>query len=150
MKTWMAGTTCAAVAFSLSLVTTATAAAQQSPQSSPGSQSRSEPSQATLSGCVVRDAANSGRPTIIANGVSYMLIGKPDARLDQYLGKRVEVTGTLERGSPRATTGDANATGTDKRPPAVPLATRKGTTADLTGRAQVKSIRIVAPTCLTK
>ena len=31
---------------------------------------------------------------------------------------------------------------------AVPLATDKGTTADLTGMMQVKTIRIVAPSCL--
>jgi len=33
-------------------------------------------------------------------------------------------------------------------PDAIPLATDKGTTADLTGRMQVKTIRIVAPSCL--
>jgi hypothetical protein len=33
-------------------------------------------------------------------------------------------------------------------PDAVPLATDKGTTADLTARVQVKTIRIVAPSCL--
>ena len=33
-------------------------------------------------------------------------------------------------------------------PEAIPLATDKGTTADLTGRIQVKTIRIVSPSCL--
>ena len=33
-------------------------------------------------------------------------------------------------------------------PDAVPLATDKGTTADLTGRVQVKTLKIVSPNCL--
>jgi len=33
-------------------------------------------------------------------------------------------------------------------PEAIPLATEKGTTADLTARVQVKTIRLVSPNCL--
>ena len=136
---------------------------------------------ATISGCVVRDAANGGQPTIASNGISYKLTGKTDKELQGYLGKRIEVTGTLDSGSTgaRATSGkteettgapkdltvtagqsDVPVTGTqrDNTTPgveqapaardAVPLATDKGTTADLTARIQVKTIKMIAPNCL--
>jgi hypothetical protein len=130
--------------------------------------------EATLSGCVVRDAANGGQATIASNGISYKLTGRRDKDFDKYLGKRVEVTGLLETGSTtaRATSSkadvresappkdltatggqsDVTATGTSRdntvSADAVPLATDKGTTADLTGRVQVKTLRIVSPNCL--
>jgi len=119
----------------------------------------------TISGCVVRDAANGGQPTISVNGMSYQLNGKRSGEFDRYLGKRVEVTGPVEARStgaraagdsaipPKdqtATAGqsDVPATNTPRDNTAVPLATDKGTTADLTARIQVKTIRMVSPSCL--
>lgn len=119
----------------------------------------------TINGCVVRDAANGGQPTIEANGVSYQLNGKRSGEFDRYLGKRVEATGALDSHGTgaRATGGaasppkDQTATAGQNDVPltdaprdntAVPLATDKGTTADLTARIQVKNIRIVSPSCL--
>jgi hypothetical protein len=139
------------------------------------------PQTATITGCVVRDAANGGQATIASNGISYKLTGKRDTEFDQYLGKRVEVTGALDSGSTaaRATSGKADETGAPKDQTAVggqsdvpatgttrdntvpdagannpaaresvPLATDKGTTADLTGRLRVRTIRLVASNCL--
>jgi hypothetical protein len=169
----------------------ATAAAAQTNRSRtpdkplPNSDAAKAPQTTTISGCVVRDAANGGQPTISANGISYRLTGRADRELERYLGKRVEVTGALESGSTgvRATSGktgeaakgetgapkdqtatagqsDVPATGAprdntapgvqDARavPDSVPLATEKGTTADLTSRVEVKTIRIVSPNCL--
>jgi hypothetical protein len=129
---------------------------------------------ATLTGCVVRDAANGGQATIASNGISYRLTGRPDKDFEQYLGKRVEVTGALSTGSTRATASkseigasgapkeqtatagqsDVTATGTprDNTVPSsaetVPLATDRGTTADLTGRMAVKTLRMISPSCL--
>jgi hypothetical protein len=150
----------------------------------PNSDAAKAPQTATISGCVVRDAANGGQPTISSNGISYKLTGRNDKEFAGYLGKRVEVTGTLESGSTgaRATSGktselgkgetgapkdqtatagqsDIPATGASRDntapaaqdaviPEAIPLATEKGTTADLTGRVAVKTIRIVSPSCL--
>ena len=150
----------------------------------PTSDAAKAPQTATISGCVVRDAANGGQPTISSHGISYKLTGRNDKELAGYLGKRVEVTGTLESGSTgaRATSGktselgkgetgapkdqtatagqsDIPATGAARDntapsaqdavvPEAIPLATEKGTTADLTGRVLVKTIRIVSPSCL--
>ena len=118
----------------------------------------------TISGCVVRDAANDGKPTIAINRRSYALVGKRDTEFDSYLGKRVEVTGTLDSGSTgaRATSGssapkeqtatagqsDVPATGAPRDNTAVPLKTEKGTTDDLTSRLQVKTIRVVSQSCL--
>jgi len=95
------------------------------------------------------------------------LTGKRDAELEQYLGKRVEVTGTLDSGStgaPKDQTAiggqsDVPVTGAPRdntkpgvqdgtRPDAVPLKTDKGTTADLTRRLEIRSIRIVSTNCL--
>jgi hypothetical protein len=56
------------------------------------------PQAATITGCVVRDAANGGRPSITSNGIAYQLTGKSDNDLQRYLGKRLEVTGTLDSG----------------------------------------------------
>jgi hypothetical protein len=148
-------------------------------QSLPNSDAAKSPQTATISGCVVRDAANGGQATIASNGISYKLTGKRDKEFEPYLGKRVEVTGMLASGSTgaRATSGktsearppkdqtatagqsDVPATDTPRdnttpgvqdgtRRDAVPLATDKGTTADLTGIMQVKTIRMVAPSCL--
>jgi hypothetical protein len=172
------GATCAAVVLSLTL-----ASAQTTP---PQSSQAKSPQAATISGCVVRDAANGGSATIASNGISYKLMGKRDREFERYLGKRVEATGTLDSGSTgaRATSGKTSAT-SDKTsetgapkgltatagqsdvpvtgaardnttpgvqdarlPDAIPLATDTGTTADLTGRIQVKTIRIVSPSCL--
>ena len=121
--------------------------------------------QTTISGCVVRDAANNGQPTISANGKSYQLTAKRSGEFDRYLGKRVEVMGPVDSGStakraaadsavpPKdqtATAGqsDVPVTEAPRDNTAVPLATDKGTTADLTARIQVKTIRIVSPNCL--
>jgi hypothetical protein len=136
---------------------------------------------ATITGCVVREAANGGQPTIASNGISYQLAGKSDKEFQRYLGKRIEVTGTLDSGSTgaRATSGKSDAStgvpkgltatsgqsdvtatgaqrdnttpGVQEAPAArdtVPLATDKGTTADLTARIQVKTIKMIAPNCL--
>ena len=115
----------------------------------------------TISGCVVRDAGSGGQATITTNGISYRLAGKRDKELAQYLGKRVEVTGTIDSdavgtsgsGAPKdqtATAGQSDVPTTDAaRDNTIPLATEKGTTADLTARVQVKSIRLVSPNCLT-
>lgn len=118
----------------------------------------------TISGCVVRDAGNGGHATITTNGISYRLAGKRDKELAPYLGKRVEVTGTIDAEAigtsgatgaapPKdqtATGGQADVPATDTpRDNTIPLATAQGTTADLTATVQVKSIRIVSPNCLT-
>ena len=189
------GATCAAAVLSLTLAS-AQATAPQPPQNShsqtnrgrttdrslPNSDAAKSPQTATLSGCVVRDAANGGQATIASNGISYKLTGRTDKEFERYLGKRVEVTGPLTSGSTgaRATSGKTTDTETgapkeqtatagqsdvpvtgaarDNTTPgvqdapavreAIPLATDKGTTADLTGRIQVKTIRIVSPSCL--
>ena len=143
----------------------------------PNSDAAKQAQTATINGCVVRDAANDGQPTISSNGISYKLTGKRDSEMAQFLGKRVEVTGTLDSGSAgaRATTGktsdvpkDQTATAgqsdvpvTDaprdnttpgvqdaSKPESVPLKTDKGTTADLTRRIDVKTIKIVSTNCL--
>jgi hypothetical protein len=160
------GAMCSAAVLSLTLASAQTTSppAAKSPQT------------ATISGCVVRDAANGGQATIASHGISYKLTGKRGGEFDSYLGKRVEVTGTLASGSTgaRATSGKTSETGAPKDqtatagqsdstatrdntapgvqdvtlPDAIPLATDKGTTADLTGRIQVKTIRMIAPSCL--
>jgi hypothetical protein len=180
------GVTCAAVALSgviVSAQTTSPAAPQAAAAQSnrgrtpdkplPNSNAAKSPQTATISGCVVRDAANGGQPTISSNGIAYKLMGKSDKDLQRYLGKRLEVTGTLDSGSKgaRATSGktdettgapkDQTATGGQSDVPAtgaardntvpgeaIPLATDKGTTADLTGGIQVKTIKMIAPNCL--
>jgi hypothetical protein len=193
MAKWISGATCAAAVLSMTLAAAQTAPPQTTSQSSQSNTGRApdKPSttgeaakgtkEATIAGCLVRDAANGGQASITSNGISYKLTGKDDKELEQYLGKRVEVTGLLESGSSaaRATSGktsaggtsvppkeqtatggqsDVTATGTPRDntvPPdataprdAVPLATDKGTTADLTGRVQVKTLKIVSPNCL--
>jgi hypothetical protein len=180
------GATCAAVVLSCAFVSTQTqttspvsprAAAAQSNRGRapdkplPNSDAARSPQAATISGCVVRDAGNGGRPTISSNGVAYQLTGKSDKDLQRYLGKRLEVTGTLDSGSgalatsgktdettgaPKdqtATAGqsDVPAAGAKRdntAPEAIPLATDKGTTADLTARIQVKTVKMIAPNCL--
>lgn len=195
------GTTCAAVVLSCVFVTAQTtssttpqvAAAQNNrgrapDKPLPNNDAAKSAQTATISGCVVREAANGGQPTITANGIAYGLTGRSDKELQRYLGKRIEVTGMLDSGSrgTRATSGkiettnnetdkttgapkdqtatagqsDVTATGTPRDntapgvqqapavPDAVPLATDKGTTADLTSRIQVKTIRMIAPNCL--
>jgi len=129
MAKWTAGAICAAAALSIAAATAQTVA----PQDDRVDRQRS------LTGCVVRDAANGGRATIASNGISYMLSGSSDLKVDQYLGKRVEVTGRVDSGAniPRATSGAG-----------VPLSTSRGTTADRTRHFQVKTIQIVSPTCL--
>jgi hypothetical protein len=188
------GATCAGLALSCVLVSAQTtspappqAAAAQSSRGRtpdrplPNSDAARSPQTATISGCVVREAANGGQPTIASNGISYKLTGRSDKELQRYLGKRMEVTGMLDSGSTgaRATSGktdettgapkgqtatagqsDITATGTPRDntvpvaqqapavPDAIPLATDKGTTADLTARIQIKTIRMIAPNCL--
>ena len=129
MAKWRAGAICAAAALSVATLNAQTMARQDDRVDR----------QRSLTGCVVRDAANGGRATIASNGISYMLAGNPDLKVDQYLGKRVEVTGRVESSAmtPRATAGAG-----------VPLSTDKGTTADRTRHFQVKTIQIVSPTCL--
>jgi len=179
------GATCAAVVLSCAFVSTQTispvSAQTTATQSNrgrapdkplPNSDAAKAAQAATISGCVVRDAANGGQPTITSNGVAYQLTGKSDKDLQRYLGKRLEVTGTLDSGSTgaRATSGktdettgapkdqtatagqsDVPATGAERdntAPAAIPLATDKGTTADLTARIQVKTVKMIAPNCL--
>ena len=188
MAKWISGATGAAALLSVTLAAAQTAPPQATSQRTQSNSGRvpDKPStaseagkgkqQVTIAGCVVRDAANGGEASIASNGISYRLTGKDEKELEQYLGKRVEVTGLLESGSTgaRATSGKANvessippkdqtatggqsdvtATGTPRdntvRPDAdaIPLATDKGTTADLTGRVQVKMLKVVSPNCL--
>ncbi len=165
--------TCAAVVLSCAFVSAQTSSQGRNPDKPlPHSDAAKGPQTATISGCVVRDAANGGQPTIASHGISYQLAGKSDKDLQHYLGKRLEVTGTLDSGSTgaRATSGktddttgapkdqtatagqsDVPATGAKRdntAPEAVPLATDRGTTADLTARIQVKTIKMIAPNCL--
>ena len=147
--------TCAAVVLSCAFVSAQTSNQGWTPNKPlPNSDAAKSPQAATISGCVVRDAANGGQPTIASNGISYQLTGKSDKDLQRYLGKRLEVTGTLDSGSTgaRATSGKTDeTTGAPKdqtAPEAVPLATHRGTTADLTARIQVKTIKMIAPNCL--
>jgi hypothetical protein len=179
------GATLAAVLLSTTVAAAQTSRGRTPDKPLPNSDAAKAPQTTTISGCVVRDAANGGQATISANGISYKLTGRSDTELSRYLGKRVEVTGTLNSGSTgaRATSGktselgkgetgapkdqtatagqsDIPATGAARDntapgvqdgaviPEAIPLATEKGTTADLTGRVQVKTIRIVSPNCL--
>jgi hypothetical protein len=145
------GATCAAAVLSLTLASAQTTA-RQSPQGASARTNRGHPQTATISGCVVRDAINGGQATIASNGISYKLTGRRDTEFERYLGKRVEVTGTLDSSSTgaRATSGKTSETGVQDatQPDTVPLATDKGTTADLTSVMQVKTIRMVAPSCL--
>src|ERR1700752_3002108 len=171
------GATLAAVLLSTAMAAAQTTRGRTPDKPLPNSDAAKAPQTTTISGCVVRDAANGGQPTISANGISDKLAGRSDRELQSELGKRVEVTGTLDSGSTgaRATTGktselgkgetgapkdqtatagqsDVPATGAPRDntapaaqdaviPEAVPLATEKGTTADLTGRVVVKTIR---------
>jgi hypothetical protein len=165
--------TCAAVVLSCVFVSAQTSNQGRTPDKPlPNSGAAKSAQTATVSGCVVRDAANGGQPTITSNGISYQLTGKSDKDLQRYLGKRLEVTGTLDSGSTgaRATSGktdettgapkdqtatagqsDVPATGAQRdntAPDALPLATDRGTTADLTARIQVKTVKMIAPNCL--
>jgi hypothetical protein len=167
------GATCAAVVLSCAFVSAQTSNRGRTPDKPlPNSGAAQTAQTATISGCVVRDAGNGGQPTISSNGIAYQLTGRSDKDLQRYLGKRLEVTGTLDSGSPgaRATRGktdettgapkdqtatagqsDVPATGAQRdntAPEAIPLATDKGTTADLTGRIRVKTIKMIAPNCL--
>ena len=177
--------TLAAVMLSTTMAAAQTSRGRTPDKPLPNSDAAKAPQTTTISGCVVRDAANGGQPTISANGISYKLAGRSDRELQTYLGKRVEVTGTLDSGSTgaRATTGKTSELGKGETgapkdqtatagqsdvpvtkaprdntapgvqdgavvPEAIPLATEKGTTADLTARVQVKTIRLVSPNCL--
>lgn len=169
------GTTCAAVLLSMTFVSAQTNRGRTPDRPLPNSDAaKKAPQTTTISGCVVRDAATGGQPTVAANGISYALVGKRDAEFDRYLGKRVEVIGTLDSGSTgaRATSGttapkdqtggaaapkdqtatagqsDVPVTDTPRDNTTLPLKTEKGTTDDLTSRLQVKTIRIVSPSCL--
>ena len=179
------GATCAAVVLSCAFVSaqTISSASAQVPAAQgnrggapdkplPNSDAARSPHAATISGCVVRDAGNGGRPTITSNGIAYQLTGKGDKDFQRYLGKRLEVTGILDSGSrgARATSGktdettgapkdqtaiagqsDVPVTGAHRdntAPEAIPLATDKGTTADFTARIQVKTVKMIAPNCL--
>ena len=161
------GATCAAVVLSCAFVSAQTASsssaqvtAAQSNQGRapdtplPNSDAVKSPRAATISGCVVRDAANGGRPTITSHGIAYQLTGKSDRDFQRYLGKRLEVTGILDSGltGARATSGKTDETIGAQRdnaaPEAVPLVTHKGTTADFTARIQVKTVKMIAPNCL--
>jgi hypothetical protein len=164
------GATCAAVVLSCAFVSAQTSTQGRTPDKPLPNSAAAKT--ATVSGCVVRDAANGGQPTISSNGISYQLTGKSDKDLQRYLGKRLEVTGTVESGSTgaRATSGktdettgapkdqtatagqsDVPVTGAKRdntAPETIPLATDKGTTADLTARIAVKTVKMIAPNCL--
>jgi hypothetical protein len=156
--------TCAAVLLSLTFVSAQTNRGRAPDEPLPNNKAAKSPQTTTISGCVVRDAANNGDATISVKGTSYKLTGKRAAEFDSYLGKRVEVTGTLDSGATgvRATNGtevpkDQTATAGQADVPAtdaprdntnLPLKTDKGTTADLTARLQVKTIRVLSPNCL--
>src|ERR1051325_3484799 len=158
------GATCAAVLLSVTFISAQTNRGRTPDKPLPNSDAAKSAQTTTISGCVVRDAANGGQATIAANGISYKLTGRRDTELDRYLGKRVEVTGTIESGSTgaRATSGttvpkDQTATAGQSDVPVtdaprdnttVPLKTDKGTTDDLTKRLEVKTIRMVSPNCL--
>jgi hypothetical protein len=156
--------TCAAVLLSMTFVSAQTTHGRTPDRPLPNSDAAKAPQATTITGCVVRDAANGGQATVAVNGMSYELVGKRATEFDRYLGKRVEVTGTLDSGSTgaRATSGadapkdqtatagqsDVPATKTPRDNTVVPLKTDKRTTDDLTSRLQVKAIRIVSPSCL--
>jgi len=158
--------TCAAVLLSVTFVAAQaqTNRGRTPDRPLPNSDAAKSAQTTTITGCVVRDAANGGQATIAFNGISYKLTGRRDAELDTYLGKRIEVTGTLDSGSTaaRATNGtpvpkDQTATAGQSDVPVtdaprdnttVPLKTDKGTTADLTARLQVKTIKMISPNCL--
>jgi hypothetical protein len=158
------GATCAAVLLSLTFVSAQTTRGRAPDRPLSNNDAAKRPQTMTISGCVVRDAANAGQATIAFNGKSYKLTGRRDTEFDEYLGKRVEVTGTVDSGSTtaRATSGtpvpkDQTATAGQSDVPVtdaprdnttLPLKTDKGTTADLTARLQVKTIRLVSPNCL--
>ena len=156
--------TCAAVLLSVTFVSAQANRGRTPDRPLPNSDAARSAQTTTISGCVVRDAANGGAATIAANGLSYKLTGRRDTELDQYLGKRVQVTGTLDSGSTvaHATSGtpvpkdqtaiagqsDVPVTNAPRDNTTVPLKTDKGTTADLTARLEVKTIKIVSPNCL--
>jgi hypothetical protein len=159
------GATCMTVLLSVTLASAQTTRGRAPDRSLPNGDAAKSAQTTTISGCVVRDAANGGQPTISVNGMSYQLNGKRSGEFDRYLGKRVEVTGAVDSGSsatraaggtaipPKdqtATAGQADVplTNAPRDNTAVPLATDKGTTADLTARIQVKTIRMVSPSCL--
>ena len=154
MTRTMLGATGAAVLLSAALVGAQTPQGGREPDNPlPNRDAAKSAQTTTITGCVVRDAANGGRATISSKGTSYELTGK-----------RVEVRGTLDSGSSdaRATSGtsappDQTATAGQQDVPStdaprdnttVPLKTDKGTTADNTSRLHVTTIRIVAPNCL--
>src|SRR5262249_17512159 len=65
------GATCAAVVLSCAFVSAQTSNQGRSPDKPlPNSAAAKSPQTATISGCVVRDAANGGQPTITSNGIS--------------------------------------------------------------------------------
>ena len=156
--------TCAAVLLSMTFVSAQANRGRTRDRPLPNSDAAKSAQTTTITGCVVRDAANGGQATIASNGISYKLTGRRDAELDSYLGKRIEVTGTVDSGSTgaRATSGtpvpkDQTATAGQSDVPVtdaprdnttLPLKTEKGTTADLTARLQVKTIKMVSPNCL--
>ena len=179
------GATLAAVVLSTAVAAAQTNRGRTPDKPLPNSDAAKAPQTTTISGCVVRDAANGGQPTISAHGIAYKLAGRSDRELERYLGKRVEVTGTLDPSSTgaRATSGKTSELGKGETgapkdqtatagqsdvpvggvardntapgvqdgaviPEAIPLATEKGTTADLTARVQVKTLRLVSPNCL--
>ena len=145
--------TCAAVLLSITFVSAQTTPGAAPDRPLPNNNSAAKSQQTTtISGCVVRDAANEGQATITINGTSYALVGKTATEFDRYLGKRVEVTGTRDSGSTGARATSESTTPNDKAAAkdrtATALKTNKGTTDDLTSRLQVKTIRIVSPSCL--
>src|SRR4029079_5391579 len=107
MSKWKFGARCAAVVLSCAFVSTQTyspvsapAAAAQSnrgrapDKALPNRHAAKSPQAATITGCVVGDAANGGRPSITSNGIAYQLTGKSDNDLQRYLGKRLGGTGS--------------------------------------------------------
>ncbi|HKC38510.1 MAG TPA: hypothetical protein VKC15_03100, partial [Gemmatimonadales bacterium] len=85
------GATLAAVLLSTTVAAAQTSRGRTPDKPLPNSDAAKAPQTSTISGCVVRDAANGGQPTISANGIAYKLAGRSDTELARYLGKRVEV-----------------------------------------------------------
>src|SRR2546423_9833352 len=99
MSTAKLGATFAAALLSVTMAAAQTNRGRTPDKALPNGDAAKAPQITTISGCVVRDAANGGQPTISANGISYKLAGRSDKELERYLGKRVEVTGTLASGT---------------------------------------------------
>ena len=79
------GATCAAVLLSVTFISAQTTRGRAPDRPLPNSETAKSAQTATISGCVVRDAANGGKATIAANGLSYKLTGRRDTELGDLL-----------------------------------------------------------------